>query len=60
MSENKPLMTKPDAAKFLGVSTRTLDRWNRNDEGPRRQRVGGRNYYSAAEIERFLSTFQSQ
>lgn len=44
---------KKEAAKILGVSESTLDRWAKEGRGPKRTRVGGRVRYLRAEVEAF-------
>lgn len=41
-AESDTYLTRSEAAKFLRVTTRTLDRWHRNGIGPERlpKRVG--------------------
>lgn len=43
---NKPeLLTKSDTAQFIGVSERTLDRWNTLRKGPARITIGRKILY---------------
>lgn len=47
-------MGEDDSAAFLGVSTRTLQRWRATGDGPRFSRLGGRVVYKRRELVRFL------
>jgi predicted DNA-binding transcriptional regulator AlpA len=43
----------PQAAEFLGLSRKTLERWRWAGQGPRWHKLGGAVRYSLAELERF-------
>jgi predicted DNA-binding transcriptional regulator AlpA len=44
------------AAKALHVHPHTLKRWRWNNYGPQPVKVGGRMYYRASEIQRWLAS----
>jgi hypothetical protein len=48
------LVTRLEAAKILGVTPRSLDRWFWNRKGPIRFKVGRLAYYDRQEIETWL------
>ena len=45
------LLTRKQAAQIIGVSLRTLDRWDRNGSF-KAGRIGGKKLYHAATIEK--------
>ena len=49
-------MTRPDAAKYLGVKPKTLAMWQLTGRGPRSLRVGGRRYYYRCELDNFIAS----
>lgn len=48
-------VNRTDAAKFLGVARKTLEEWHRLGKGPRSRRVGGRAFYSLADLQAFAA-----
>lgn len=49
-----PLLTVNDAAEFLRVHVRTLERWRQTGEGPRYTRMGRRVGYRQSDIDSWL------
>jgi excisionase family DNA binding protein len=49
LTEREQYMRPDEAAKMLGISTKTLDRWQRLDR-VKAYRVGGRTFYKESEI----------
>jgi len=47
-------MSRVDAAKFIGVSYKTLENWAVSRKGPPSYRVGGKVFYRLAELDRFI------
>lgn len=50
----KQTLTKKSLAEFLGVSTRTLDRWHTQRIGPARSKIGNFITYRMDAIEDWL------
>ena len=48
-------MTRDDAAKYLGLKSKTLAAWHLQKKGPAIVLVGGRRYYFRSELDRFIS-----
>ena len=48
------LVDRPAAAKMLGISARTLDRWHLLRQGPPRVRLGGLVRYRVAAIDEWV------
>lgn len=48
------LMTRPEAASFLGVSVSSLAHWSCHGKGPARMLIGRRTYYSIADLDTWL------
>jgi predicted DNA-binding transcriptional regulator AlpA len=46
----RPVLRQREAAEMLGVSMRTLQRWNDRNAGPTRTKIGGRIYYDLDEL----------
>lgn len=46
---------RKNAAKALGLSTKTMACWGREGRGPRPFRVGGRVFYRWSDVERFAA-----
>jgi excisionase family DNA binding protein len=57
--EREELLTVPEAARYLRVSTRTLDRWRAEGIGPPSIKLpsGGRRY-RRADLDRWLAEHQ--
>ena len=51
--QENPRLNVDQAARFLGVSVSTLNRWRGTNEGPEWIRLGGRVYYYARELNVF-------
>lgn len=49
-------MSVGDAAQALNVHPHTLKRWRRRNYGPKPVKVGGRLYYRACDVERWLDS----
>ncbi|MGV4375288.1 helix-turn-helix domain-containing protein [Trueperella pyogenes] len=54
MKTSREVLSPEQAAKYLGVSVRTMQGWRTKGIGPRFGRVGKTVRYSAAELERWL------
>jgi predicted DNA-binding transcriptional regulator AlpA len=50
------LLSKTEAAKFLGVSERTLDRWHAHRKGPARVSAGRRVLYRFSGLTAWLDS----
>ena len=48
-----PLLTNVEAAAFLRLSPRTLDRWRWAQRGPTFKKIGGAVRYRLSDLERF-------
>lgn len=48
-------MTRSDAAKFIGVGSRTLANWKSKGRGPRQTKIGGRVFYRLTDLEVFIA-----
>lgn len=51
--EQNPRLNVEQAARFLGVSVSTLNRWRGDRTGPEWIRLGGRVYYRAEDLRAF-------
>lgn len=47
-------MSRTEAARYLGLSTKTLGMWALHDKGPRYVRVGGRIFYFKHDLDAFI------
>lgn len=47
-------MTRADAARYLGVTPKTLAMWQLQGKGPRSVRVGGLRFYYVADCDAFI------
>ena len=47
-------MNREDAAKYIGIKPKTLAMWAVKGRGPRAIKVGGRNFYFQADLDRFI------
>jgi excisionase family DNA binding protein len=54
--DKERLHTRDEAAAFLGVPKRTLDRWAYSNEGPRYYRVGRHARYDLADLRSWLES----
>lgn len=48
-------VSRADAAKFLGRTSKTLAEWKRLGLGPKPHKVGGRVYYYFRDLEAFVA-----
>jgi hypothetical protein len=48
-------MTREDAARYLGLKSKTLAMWALAGKGPRSILVGGRRYYYQSALDRFIA-----
>ncbi len=48
------LISSQDAAKILGVSLRTLERWRFNGKGPVFRKIGRRTMYAEDDLNGFI------
>lgn len=51
--QENPRLNVEQAARFLGVSVSTLNRWRGTNEGPVWIKLGGRVYYHAEDLRAF-------
>lgn len=49
-------VSRLDAAKFLGCTTKTLAEWKRLGVGPMPHKVGGRVFYYVCDLRAFVAT----
>ena len=47
-------MTRADAARYIGVTPKTLAMWKLEERGPMSVLVGGRRFYFQNELDRFI------
>ncbi len=47
-------MTRTEAAKYLGLSPKTLAMWVSQSKGPKFHRVGGRVFYFLHDLDAFI------
>jgi hypothetical protein len=47
-------LSRGEAAKYLGISTRTLEHWTYRGRGPRSVLIANRRYYHLADLDRFI------
>lgn len=52
----KARLTTTEAARQLSVTTRTMERWRAQKEGPNYFRIGGRVYYTQAAVDQYLAS----
>jgi excisionase family DNA binding protein len=52
----EPLWGKKEAALYLGVSPKTLDRWMAEGRGPRGRKVGVQIRYRPTDVQAFLES----
>lgn len=55
MNDKNPNMTPTEAAKLLGVSTRTLSRWHALRVGPARCKIGRKVLYRREAVNAWLA-----
>lgn len=48
-------ITRPEAANYLGISVRTLEKWAVVGGGPPYYRLGGRVVYDIADLDTYLA-----
>ena len=53
--EQAPLLNNREAAKFLNLSPRTLEKWRWSGGGPCFKKVGRRTMYSPEDLETYLA-----
>lgn len=53
-NSSTPTLDTPSAARFLGLSPRTLETWRVRGGGPPYVKAGGRVVYRAASLEQWL------
>lgn len=49
-------VSRVEAARFLGISPKTLAQWYSLGRGPRVRKVGGRAFYQLQDLEAFVAT----
>lgn len=47
-------VSRADAARYLGISSKTLANWACQEMGPRSQKLGNRVFYMLPELDRFI------
>ncbi len=52
--QNRYLLTRTEAADYLGVSVSALAHWPAQDKGPRQRVIGRRAYYHVADLDAWL------
>lgn len=52
--QNRYLLTRAEAADYLGVSVSTLAHWPAQGKGPRQRVIGRRAYYHVADLDAWL------
>ena len=52
-------MTREDAARYLGMQSKTLAMWTMQGKGPKPVRVGGRIFYFKADLDAFINDGRS-
>ncbi|WP_281709118.1 helix-turn-helix domain-containing protein [Phaeobacter italicus] len=60
MNDKNPNMTPTEAAKLLGVSTRTLSRWHALRVGPARCKIGRKVLYRREAVDAWLAQNETQ
>ena len=50
------LWDKRITAKYLGISVKTLDRWNAEGRGPKGRKVGAQTRYLPADVQSYLES----
>ncbi len=53
-------MTRKNAARYLGISPKTLACWAVDGKGPAFVKVGGKVFYFQAELDRFIAAGSNQ
>lgn len=53
-------LTREEAASYLGVSKRTLDKWAEKRVGPDYRRRGRRTFYQKVDLDLWSDSFQLQ
>lgn len=48
-------LTRREAAKFVGVASRTLANWKSRGVGPSQTKIGGRVFYRLADLQLFVA-----
>ena len=57
---NKKLLNRTEAAEYLGFDRRTLLNWEKQNYGPKPERLpSGQPYYARDVLDRFVSNFGS-
>lgn len=49
-------VSRPDAATYLGVTSKTLANWSTQQTGPQPQKVGGRIWYFLDDLQAWVRT----
>lgn len=50
-------LSRREAAKFVGVASRTLANWKSRGVGPSQTKVGGRVFYHLADLQAFVTDY---
>lgn len=50
-------LTRQEAAKFVGVASRTLANWKSQGVGPNQTKIGGRVFYRLADLQTFVADY---
>jgi len=56
MSNGTSLMRETEAARLLGLSARTLQKWRWNGRGPKFLRLNGAVRYARSDLENFVAS----
>jgi hypothetical protein len=54
------LQTRKEAAEFLRISPRTLEKWAVTGEGPAFAKIGSRSLYSVSDLETWVNSRKHQ
>ncbi|MBB5744813.1 hypothetical protein GGR13_000385 [Brevundimonas variabilis] len=52
-------LSRREAAKFVGVASRTLANWKSRGVGPNQTKVGGRVFYRLADLQMFVADHEA-
>ena len=56
MSENREILRTPEAAKYIGVKTNTLEGWRCQRKGPKFHKVGKNVVYFRDDLDGYLAS----
>lgn len=58
--QRRYLLTRAEAADYLGVSTSALAHWPAQGRGPRQRMIGRSSYYHIADLDKWLDSRPSR